>query len=180
VTPRPVDFTVATYKRTPHFADWKYDYRSCHPQIGPSVTPGKSIVLIKTTIGRCNVAERYLVPTAFVVGYFRVLARDERWLYMDRDDSLLLLDNPIRLDHHWATMLLRGKKEAYWEGANNLTAKIGSSTRNRHAKPDELEFALVELLSRKRKGFESYLGPPYARLIRKRDGSRLDEWGDQS
>src|SRR5439155_14313911 len=66
--PHPVDFTVSLYKRTPHFAEWKYDYRSCHPQIGATVTPGKSIVLVKTSIGRRRPEQGHLPPTAFVVG----------------------------------------------------------------------------------------------------------------
>ena len=133
---------------------------------------------MKTSIGKRNVAEGYLWPTAFVVGYYRVLAKDDRWLFMDRDDSLLLLDNPIRLDDTWAKMLLPGKRKGYWEDSDHLTARIGSSTRNRHSKPLELEFAISELLSRRRKGSRNYLGPAYTQLIRQRDGTSLDDWRD--
>src|SRR5438552_13745332 len=144
VNPRPIHFTVSTAHETPDFSQYRYKYRICHPQLGSNVKIGRSIVLIKTVIGASGAERPYLSSTAFIVGYFRVIRQDENWLYMDPNDSLLLLENPIQVNLEWARRLLPSKPPGYWTG-EQLVAKFGRSTRNCHINSESLRPVLWEL-----------------------------------
>ena len=156
-------FLLHPDKFTPDFRNYRYDYGICHFQIGHDVLPGKSIVVLKTTIGQRNAPLGFVEKAQFVTGYFRVYSinRDEEYITMDKEDSLLLLDDPIRIDIDWAKKLFPEKEDSYWMPLKNFIQKIGSITRNRHIKKKELILILRELYKRKHKGSTNYLGPKY-------------------
>lgn len=155
-------FCLHPSKRTPDFRNYRYNYGICHFQIGYDVVPKKSIVILKTTIGKKNAPSGFVEKSQFVTGYFRVqtINRDEEYITMDKGDSLLLLDDPIRIDIDWAKKLFPEKENRYWKPMS-FTQKIGSITRNRHIKKREITLILRELHKRKHKGSTNYLGPKY-------------------
>lgn len=156
-------FLLHPDKFTPDFRNYRYDYGICHFQIGQHVVPGKSIVVLKTTIGQRNAPSGFVEKSQFVTGYFRVhsINRDKKYITMDKEDSLLLLDDPIKIDIDWAKKLFPEKENSYWMPSKNFIQKIGSMTRNRHIKKRELILLLRELYKRKHKGSTNYLGPKY-------------------
>ncbi len=168
-------FLLHPCKFTPDFSNYTYNYGICHFQIGYDVVPGKSIIFLKTTIGKKNAPSGFIEKSQYVTGYFRVYAinRDEEYIVMDKEDSLLLLDDPIKIDVNWAKKLFPEKDKDYWE-ASNLVQKIGSMTRNRHIKGREAKMLLEELIKRKRKGSKNYLGPKYNDVCFKSTGRITD------
>jgi len=172
---KPVYFTVSPHHQTPDFSNRRYNYKICHPQIGSNVSVGKSIVLVKTAIGRRRVDPPYMPAAEFIVGYFRVSGKDDTWLHMDPNDSLLLLQDPILVNLDWARRLLPTKSSNYWK-VEQLSAKFGRSTRNCHANPQGVNLAVSELARRHKTGSRNYLGKPYHDLMIGRKGNPLDDW----
>lgn len=156
-------FLLHPKKSTPDFRNYRYDYGICHFQIGQDIVPGKSIVILKTTIGQKNAPPGLVEKSQFVTGYFRVYSinLDEEYITMDKEDSLLLLDDPIGIDIDWAKKLFPEKENSYWMSSRSFVQKIGSMTRNRHVRKKELILILRELYERKHKGSTNYLGPKY-------------------
>lgn len=150
-------------KFTPDFENYVYEYGICHPQIGQSITPGKSIVLLKTIATHLDQNGEEVVKMPYVVGYFRVLKADknEELIYMDPSDSLLLLGDPIKLDRILAKTLFSEKPEGYWDCADSFVRRVGSTLRNRMARPHEVEIIVKELCLRFEKGALNYLGNNY-------------------
>lgn len=156
-------FCLHPSKSTPDFRNYRYDYWICHFQIGENIVPGKSIVVLKTTIGQRNAPLGFLEKSQFVTGYFRVhtVNQDEEYIIMDKKDSLFLLDAPVRIDIDWANKLFPDKKKSYWMPSKSLVQKLGSMTRNRYINKRGLMLILRELYRRKHKGSTNYLGPIY-------------------
>lgn len=150
-------------KYTPNFENYVYEYGICHPQIGQSITPGKSIVLLKTSATHLDRRGKEIVKMPYVVGYFRVLRVDkkEELIWMDPSDSLLLLGDPIELDSHLAKKLFSNKPEGYWDNPDSFVRRVGSTLRNRMARPHEVEIIVKELQLRFEKGAVNYLGNNY-------------------
>lgn len=160
---QPGCFLLHPHKSTPDFRNYRYDYGICHFQIGKDVFPGKSIVVLKTAIGLRNAPRGFVKKSQFINGYFRVYSvdRNEQCIIMDKEDSLLLLNDPIRIDVDWAQRLFPEKNKRYWMSFDNLVRKIGSVTRNRHIKERELMLILKELHKRREEGSENYFGERY-------------------
>lgn len=161
-------FLLHPNKATPDFENFIYNYGICHPQIGESVVPTKSIVVLKTTVGLKNAPAGFLEKAQFIVGYFRVFEvdRKNKIIVMDRKDSLLLLDNPIKIDVEWAKKLFPEKRDEYWQPISSLVRKVGSITRNKHIGCKELRMVLSELHRRVNDGFPNYMGSKYGELLR--------------
>lgn len=162
----PSCLKLSRRKLTPDFGDFVYEYGICHPQIGQSVTPGKSIVLLKTTAIHVDPQINEIVKMPFVVGYFRVskINEQEELIYMDPSESLLLLGDPIKLDQGLAKVLFSDKHERYWDDPKLFVRRIGSTLRNRIARPYEVEIIVREICSRFEKGALNYLGNNYKQL----------------
>lgn len=156
----PKHFALSNKKATPDFENLVYDCGICHPQIGVTVTPQKSIVLIKTTVGCSSSGPEYVAKSPYIVGYFRVgkIDANRELIHMDPTDSCLLLENPIRLDSTLAKELFTKKPEAYWERSDLFVRRVGSTLRNKRATPAELEVALREMVKRVNHGAKNYLG----------------------
>jgi hypothetical protein len=162
----PTCLKLSRRKLTPDFGDFVYEYGICHPQIGQSVTSGKSIVLLKTTAIHVDPQINETVKMPFVVGYFRVskINEQEELIYMDPSESLLLLGDPIKLDQGLAKALFSDKHEGYWDDPKLFVRRIGSTLRNRMARPYEVEIIVRELCSRFEKGALNYFGNNYKQL----------------
>jgi len=158
--PSPSHFALSEKKVTPDFEKLIYDCGICHPQIGATITPKKSIVLIKTTIGCSDPGENCISKTPYIVGYFRVAKIDKERdvIHMDSSDSLLLLDNPIILDSIFAKKLFPYKPKRYWDCPELFVRRVGSTLRNKQATPEEVRIVLTELVSRHKLGAANYLG----------------------
>ena len=163
----PLDFVLAEYKVTPDFSNLIYEYSLCHPQIGRdrNLTPGKSIVILKTTVGMPNPSRYCLRTTPFIVGYYRVKEVKSDCILMDAKDSLLILDNPIQITLDLAKKLFPDRPNGYWSNERTLAQKVGQITRNRHAKERELRTILPELLKRRLQGATNFMGLKYSQLI---------------
>lgn len=163
---RPSDFALSYEKCTPNFAELIYDYGICHPQIGASITPKQSIVLMKTTVGCTNAGKGHIKKSPYIVGYFRVGKIDKKSeiIFMDPSDSLLLLDNPIKLDSDFAKKLFAEKEQGYWDDPELFVRRLGSTLRNRKARSHEIKLVLTELISRKENGTLNFLGKRYEQL----------------
>jgi len=164
----PEHFALSDRKCTPDFANLVYDYGICHPQIGATVTAGKSIVLMKTTVGCSSSDQENIVKSPYIVGYFRVGKMDTKreLIFMDPCDSLLLLDDPIKLDSNLAKKLFREKEKDYWDCPKLFVRRLGSTLRNKKASPHEIKIVLAELLSRHQKGAPNFLGKRYKQFTR--------------
>lgn len=162
----PSCLRLSRRKITPDFENYIYEYGICHPQIGQSVTPGKSIVLLKTVAIHLD-PQGKVVKMPYIVGYFRVskIDRQKELIYMDPSDSLLLLGDPIKLDQTLAKKLFLDKREGYWNCSDLFVRRVGSTLRNRLARPHEVEIILDELYSRFEKGALNYLGNRYKQLL---------------
>lgn len=159
----PEHFSLSSEKITPDFSNHIYNYGVCHHQIGENVFPGKSIVIMKTTVG-CNYQSRVFVNKhPYITGYFRVhkINRENELIYMDPSDSLLLLDNPIKLDAELAKKLFVNKASGYWDEPELFVRRLGSTLRNRMARPDEVRIVVEELITRRVAGAKNYLGEDY-------------------
>jgi len=157
------DFALSEKKCTPDFENLVYDYGICHPQIGANLTAKKSIVLMKTTVGCSNSERGVLSKSPYVVGYFRVakIDKEQEIMYMDPLDSLLLLDNPIKLNLNLAKKLFPEKEKSFWGSSELFVRRVGSMLRNRKARPHEIRIILSELISRKERGASNFLGKGY-------------------
>jgi hypothetical protein len=173
-SPRDVDFILSKKKWTPDFAELTYQCDICRPQIGATVVAGKSVVIVKTSIGMTHPNPGNLMSTPFIVGYFRVANLKDGVVSMDPEDSLLLLSNPIKINLEAAQSYLPNKAPEYWKDTSrSFAAKIGSSTRNRRIGVREAELIISELRRRYEEGSENYLGPKYRNLLRR---GRLDSF----
>lgn len=159
----PNQFALSERKRTPDFENLIYDYGICHPQIGATVTAKKSIVLMKTTIGCSKPRQGSIIKSPYIVGYFRVgkIDRKREIIHMDPSDSLLLLGNPIKLDSNLARRLFPEKRAGYWNSSESFVRHVGSTLRNRKARPYEIRMILEELFFRSEKGALDFLGKRY-------------------
>lgn len=167
----PKHFLLATewpyFKKTPDFAQYIYDSRICHRQIGEDVTEKKSIVVIKTTVGISFPSRGCLEKAPYIVGYFRVAENKDGLIFMDRNDSLLLLDDPIKIDRKWAIRLFPEKPLHCWSDPTRILRNM--TLRNCHIKHHQLQIILEELCRRKENGSKNYLGIPYAKLMPKQE-----------
>lgn len=156
----PSHFTLSDRKCTPDFENLTYEYGICHPQIGETVTPTRSIVLMKTTIGCTNPAQGCLSKSPYIVGYFRVEKVDKKRgiIWMDPNDSLLLLNSPIELDANLAKELFPNKPSGYWDRPEIFVRRVGSTLRNKKATAHELKIVLSKLISQSEQGTLNFLG----------------------
>lgn|SRR5438477_1129705 len=175
--PTDIDFSLASYKRTPDFLRLLYNFEICHWQIGKAVRPGKSIVIVKTSVGSANATRDFMPTKPYVVGFFRVAAVQSGFITMDPDESLLLLSNPIEITLEMAKQLFPSKQADYWERSSpSFAAKVGSITRNKYLETFQTEFLVKELVKRKNEGAANYLGPRYGQLLRRREPLTLKNW----
>lgn len=161
----PIHFILAEHKVTPDFENYLYNYAICHPQIGKNITPSKSIVILKTTVGMQAPPKGYFEKATFIVGYYRVSKLSDECIIMDRDHSLLLLDDPIKIDLIWAKKLFPRKPNNYWSSERDLVRKIGTTTRNCHIEEEALRLVLQELVKRRKGGTKNYMGEGYRELL---------------
>lgn len=175
------DFMLASYKSTPDFINYNYEPCRCHYQIGQNISIG-SVVVMVTTVGN-QTKEKYITGyyTVKKLGNWKTIQRKgwkkskktRRIVLMDRNDSLLLLDNPIEIDIDLAKELFPkpDKKKNYWE-KNNLTfaQKIGYTLRNCHLTPNQKDIIISKLKKRFDNGSKNYLGKNYQKLLERIDG----------
>lgn len=156
----PNHFSLSDKKFTPDFTSLVYDYGICHPQIGASVSARKSIILMKTTVGGSNPKGENIPRSPYIVGYFRVarIDRAHEIIHIDPSDSLLLLGNPIKLDSDLAKRLFVEKTKGYWDRPELFVRRVGSTLRNRMARPHEVKIIMEELFSRYKNGAQNYFG----------------------
>jgi len=163
----PKHFLLSTdapdFKITPNFVECIYDSRICHWQIGQDVTSGKSIVVMKTTVGMSNPPEGYLQKAPYIVGYFRVLNNEGGLITMDKNDSLLLFEDPIKIDREWVARLFPLKTQLHNADASEILQSL--TLRNCHATADQLQTILEELYKRKLNGSRNYFGSLYEKLL---------------
>lgn len=164
------DFILASHKFTPDFANYNYHPEICHYQIGQTANIG-SIVVMVTTVGNKN-------KKKYITGYYKIKKigkwvpiKREDWkkpkrtrdiVYMDKNDSLLLLDDPIEINRQLAKRLFTEKDKNYWEDDDMTFAqKIGYTTRNCHLTPNQKDIIITELKKRFDQGSKNYLGREY-------------------
>lgn len=175
--PRDIDFSLASFKVTPDFARHLYDSEICHWQIGKAVSPGRSIVVLKTSVGSARARLAFLSTRPYVVGFFRVESVRDGIIRMHSEESLLLLSDPIEITPVLAKVLFPKKRKDYWEDpTTTFAAKVGSTTRNRYIQASHAEQLVNELVRRYNNGAKNYLGSPYLELLRRREPPRLENW----
>lgn len=160
------DFALATNKVTPDFFNCKYEPVKCHLQIGQNIQVG-SIVVLNTTIGKSN-------KKRFITGYFTVeevggskpLGQTEGKstcspIIMDRNKSLLLLDNPIEIDYKYASKLFSEELNSWKKNSQTLLQNISSKTRNSHLTTEQKRIIMSDLNVLYENGSKNYLGMNY-------------------
>lgn len=167
------DFMLASCKYTPDFANYEYHPRICHYQIGQTANVGSTVVMA-TSVGNKK-TEKYITGCYKVkkVGSWIPIkvGKTRAVLCMNKDDSLLLLDNPIKIDVNLAKRLFPNKRKNYWEEKDEtLAQKIGSTLRNCHLTPNQKDIIITELKKRFDEGSKNYLGKNYQRLLERIDG----------
>ncbi|MHA1232180.1 MAG: hypothetical protein ACTSPQ_16210 [Candidatus Helarchaeota archaeon] len=160
----PSDFALDHDKETPDFKNLKYEPMICHHQIGENIQIG-SVIVLTTTVGNKN-------KNRYITGYFVVKSLGELQnhpkhnkkiynpLYMDPENSLLLLDNPIKIDKEWVDLLYPGEYDKNSQ-EKKLLQFISPKTRNSKLKEHQKSLIIKELKQRYKQGAKNYLGKNY-------------------
>ncbi|MFA4956780.1 MAG: hypothetical protein WC556_07375 [Candidatus Methanoperedens sp.] len=174
------DFMLKKGKDTPDFIKYEYKPCKCHYQIGQNINIG-SVVVMVTTVGN-RTKEKYITGyyTVKKLGNCKPIER-KKWkeskkttisiVFMDKNDSLLVIDNPIKIDIDLAKKLFpKPDKNNYWEITNekndgqSFIQKVSSTTRNCHLTADQKKIILGKLKRRFKQGSTNYLGDGYKLL----------------
>ncbi|MHA1380163.1 MAG: hypothetical protein ACTSRG_17455 [Candidatus Helarchaeota archaeon] len=160
------DFALATYKVTPDFANYKYEPIKCRFQIGQNIQKG-SVVILNTTVGKKN-------KKRFITGYYTVervgnsqpsIATKGKFtcspIYMDKDNSLLLLDNPIEINYDYALKLFPEEMDKWERNNRSLLENLSSKTRNNHLSKFQKKTIITDLKELYDNGSQNYLGSNY-------------------
>lgn len=160
------DFALATYKVTPDFANYKYEPIKCHFQIGQNIQVG-SVVVLNTTVGKRN-------KKRFITGYYTVeevgdskpsIATKGQFtcspIIMNRNKSLLLLDDPIEIDYNYALKLFPEEMPDWEKNSRTLIENISSKTRNKHLTRNQKDIIISDLEKLHNNGSKNYLGSNY-------------------
>ena len=160
------DFALVTYKVTPDFKNYKYEPIKCRFQIGQNIQVG-SIVVLNTTVGK-------KIKNRFITGYYTVeevgdlkpsIATRGKFtcspIIMNKNKSLLLLDNPIEIDYDYASKLFPEDISKWEKNSRTLVENISSKTRNTHLTRFQKEIIISDLKELHNNGSKNYLGSNY-------------------